>query len=221
MPALINKYNDKVLITAAKRSYSIVTNAFNKWNIENDVVGDYTYFWLSFSSSDEVTKEFAKELNAAAICTNYNVNKCGGEYTVKYAKKKNDGNGNTDTQKIMNYRRIVLADGSFISLQTEVQNGSCSHQYFAPDRDADGNYIKDPSSPTGNKGEYKTSSNCGFIHIDTNGLKGQNQVGKDVFTIGVSQNSGFWSTSEDYGNLEYVLANDKLIETERYEIGKF
>ena len=221
MPSLIAHYKDKVFITSAKRSYSIVTNAFNKWNTDNGVIGDYTYFWTNFPNSDETTKELAKELNAVAICTNSKVDACGGEYDVKYAKKTNDGNGNTKTQYFMNSRRIVLADGTFVAAHNEAKNGACTHQYFAPETDADGNYIKDPSSPTGNKGEYKTSNNCGFIHIDTNGLKGPNQIGKDYFIIGVSENKGFYSNSDKYGNLEYVLANDKLIETEKYNIGEY
>ena len=221
MPSLIAHYKDKVFITSAKRSYSIVTNAFNKWNTDNGVIGDYTYFWTNFPNSDETTKELAKELNAVAICTNSKVDACGGEYDVKYAQKTNDGNGNTKTLYFINSRRIVLADGTFVAAQNEAKNGACTHQYFAPETDADGNYIKDPSSPTGNKGEYKTSNNCGFIHIDTNGLKGPNQIGKDYFIIGVSENKGFYSNSDKYGNLEYVLANDKLIETEKYNIGEY
>ena len=222
MPSLIAHYKDKVFITSAKRSYSIVTNAFNKWNTDNGVIGDYTYFWTNFPDSFETTKELAKELNAIAICTNNKVADCGGEYYVKAVKKTNDGNGNTATEKFMNKTRIVLADGTFVAAQQEAKNGICTHQFFAPETDADGNYIKDPSSPTGNKGEYRTGSNCGFIHIDTNGLKGPNQIGKDYFLIGVDPNKGgFWSNADRYGNLEYVLANDKLIETEKYNIGKY
>ena len=48
------------------------------------------------------------------------------------------------------------------------------------------------------------------------------QDGKDYFIIGVDPNQGgFWSNADRYGNLEYVLANDKLIETEKYNIGKY
>lgn len=220
IPVLINKYKEKVLVTAAKRSYSIVFNAINSWSLKNGEPGDYEYFWASLGDNDSILKEFSKELNITNICTNYNVEKCGGSYDVKPVKKTNDGYGNTKLEPFMNQRRIVLADGTFISLYSEVQNGSCTHTYFSNETDSNGNFIPDPSSPTGLKGEYKTSMNCGFIYIDTNGLKGPNQVGKDYFIIS-STNKIFTSSIDTYGNLNYVLSHNKLIKTDNYSIGKY
>lgn len=221
IPTLIAKYQEKVLITAAKKSYSTIYNAINSWCQKNGELGNYEYFWTSQSNNTEIINELAKELNAVNVCTSSsNITKCGGKYDVKKAKKTNDGKGNTATEQAMNSRRIVLADGSFISAFTEVQNGGCTHTYFSPERDPNGNYIEDSSSPTGYKGEYKSSPNCGFIHIDTNGLKGPNQVGKDYFIIGTS-GKALSSTSDTYGNLNYVLSHDKLIETENYKLGKY
>ena len=221
MPALIANYKEKVLITAAKKSYSNIYNAINNWCQKNEEPGNYEYFWISFKDNTELINELAKELNAINVCTSSStISKCGGKYDVKKAKKTNDGKGNVLTEQVMNARRIVLADGSFVSAYSEVQNGSCTHTFFSAEKDSNGNYIEDPSSPTGYKGEYKTSENCGFIHIDTNGFKGPNQIGKDYFIIGTYRNI-FSSRADVYGNLNYVLSHDKLIETENYSLGKY
>ncbi len=221
LPTLIAKYQEKALVTAAKKSYSTIYNALNSWCQKNGELGNYEYFWTSQSNNTEIINELAKELNTVNVCTSLtSISKCGGEYDVKKAKKTNDGYGNTATDKTMNSRRIVLTDGSFISVAREVQNGSCNHTYFSNEKDSNGYYIEDSSSPTGFKGEYKSSPNCGFIHIDTNGFKGPNQIGKDYFIIGTSGKT-LSSTSDTYGNLNYVLSHDKLIETENYKLGKY
>ena len=219
LPAVVNKYREKVFITAAKRGYSNVVNAINRWNADNSIVGDYS-FYFSSNNNNGLAIELAKKLNAVKVCTNSQVKNCGGAYKVKRATKTNNGKGETAVNTVMNANRIVLSDGSFIAVQTEVQNGSCTHTYWSYERDTNGNFIEDSSSPNGFKGQYKTSSNCGFIHIDTNGLKGPNQIGRDNFVIGFYPYK-IYSRSDVYGNLDYVLANDKLIETEQYEIGKY
>ena len=220
MPILIANYREKAFIAAAKKSYSTITNALNSWCQKNGEPGNYEYFWTQFNDNDNLLNELAQELNAITVCTSSNINKCSGQYDVKPAQKTNDGHGNTKKENAMNLRRIVMSDGSFISIASEVQNGSCTHTYFSYDKDSDGNYIEDTSSPTGFKGEYKTSPNCGFIYFDTNGLKGPNQVGKDYFII-LNRNTGFSSNSNTYGNLNYVLSHDKLIKTENYKLGKY
>ena len=194
------------------------------WNTQNGVVGDYEYFWISHEKSEDLLKELATNLNAVKVCTTKTLSECGGRYDVKTAKRTNDGTGNTATQNIMNYNgRAVLADGSFIAILTQVQNnGSCKYTYWANDKDENGNYIPttDPSSPTGYQGKYGTGLTCGYIGIDTNGLKGPNQVGKDNFLIGMTA-KGFWSNTDSTGNLEYILQHNKLIKTDKYEIGKY
>lgn len=221
LPNLIADYKEKVFVNSAKKTYSVVYNALNMWLANNGTPGDYTAFWLSNSDSDALLKDFATYLNAVSVCTSSNIDKCGGSYTVRQYKKINNGMGSTTQSGYLNSRRIVLADGSFVGLLSEVQAGSCNHTWFSNERDPNGNYIPDPSSPNGYKGEYKTSNNCGFFYIDTNGLKGPNQVGIDNFAFGSGANKGLSSQAPTDGNFYYVLANGKLIETENYTVGKF
>lgn len=222
LPVLIAKYREKVLITGAKKCYSTVINAINKWLADNGSSGNYEYFWTSFEDQNDLAKAIAKEMNAVNVCTHNDMTNCGGEYIIKLAKKTNNGSGKTAVFTHQNSNRIVLADGSFIVFISEVQNGSCTHTYWQNKTDANGNFIPttDPSNPHRFEGEYRTSSNCGFIAFDTNGLKEPNQVGKDVFEIG-STNKGFSSRDDAYGNLNYVLTHDKLIKTDNYTVGDY
>ena len=220
MPSLIANYQEKVLVAAAKRSYSTITNAVNMWSEKKGTYGNYEYFWTYNDNADDLLKELATVLNATNVCTFKNFNECGGTYQVKQAKKRNDGHGNTDVSEMQNWNRAVLADGTFISIVSQVQNGSCTYTFFKYETDANGNYIKDESSPTGYKGEYGTGYTCGYIGVDTNGKKGPNQVGLDYFLIGYTASKP-WSNSDNTGNLEYVLLHDKLIKTDKYTIGKF
>ena len=220
LPTLIANYREKVLVTAAKKSYNTITNAVNMWNEKNGVIGNYEYFWTYHDDTIDLLKELATILNATNVCTYENLNECGGTYQVKKSKKQNDGHGNTSKFTMQNNNRAVLADGSFISILTQAKNGTCVYKIFQYETDSNGNYIKDESSPTGYKGKYGTGNTCGYIGIDTNGLKGPNQIGLDYFTIGFRPQK-FWANTDETGNLEYVLANDKLIETEKYSLGKF
>ena len=156
MPGLIANYRERVLVTAAKKAYSTITNALNMWNAQNDVVGNYEYFWISHENTEDLLKELSTLLNAVKVCTSQNLDECGGYYQVKTAKKTNDGLGNTATQNIMNYTgRAILADGSFIAILSQVKNGSCTYTFWANDTDENGNYIPttDPSSPNGYQGK--------------------------------------------------------------------
>lgn len=95
LPALIANYREKAFVVAAKKNYSVLTNAINKWNVENGAIGDVAAFWLSEETDDDLTLAFAKELNAIKVCTNAKLRDCGGNYDILQYKKINDGRGNT------------------------------------------------------------------------------------------------------------------------------
>ena len=215
LPTLIAKYQERVLVTSAKKGYSILLNALNKWNANNDITGEYVTFFTSGEDSD-LNKEFSKLLNSINVCvsTSEVEKKCGGSYDIKQYKKLNNGNGQTQTATWFNAYRIILADGMFINItrRTAVDN-DCIYTYISYDRDADGNYIKDSAK------EVSTPT-CGWINIDTNGLKPPNQVGRDVFRLNIMKEK-ISANSDNGGNLEYILKYDKLIKTENYTPGEY
>ena len=138
-------------------------------------------------------------------------------------RKINDGHGNTDSERWIGepVNRIVLADGSFLVLLSEIKNGSCTYQQWGSERDSNGFLIPDPSSPNGYKGKYYTHHGCGRIAYDTNGVKQPNQIGTDIFIIGFTSNAYKNADYDLWGNINYVLTNDKLIMTENYQTGKY
>ena len=215
---MIANYREKVFVTSAKKAYTTILATINTWNAQNEIVGDYEYFWTYPVSMEERLKMITKNMNVLDICI-YDMEKCGGNHVAKQYKKLNDGEGNTLSANWFNANRAVLADGSFLSIDTTASNGSCVHSFWSNEKDSNGNFIPDSSSPTGFKGEYKSNDDCGYIRIDTNGLKGPNQVGIDCFGIQFFRNS--IKSPDSMGNLNYVLANDKLINTENYTTGKF
>ena len=224
LPNLIADYRQKQFVTAAKKSYSTALNAVNRWNADNGTIGDYFYFFTAGTSDYEILKSLSKYLNIVQICDSSNIDSCGGKYTVKQYKKLNDGSGNTRQAYELSESRAVLADGTFIAIYSEAlrYGGSCKKQFWANEKDENGYFIPDPSSPTGHKGYYTGNNVCGWIFFDTNGLKGPNQVGIDYFGFAFDQDKDIIGYSDDTrGNLNYVLANDKLIKTENYTPGKY
>lgn len=223
IPTLIAKYNERVLVSAAKRNYSIILNALDNWLAKNGTPKEYKLFWLSNSTNEKLVEEFAEEVKYLKICkVQYNVKNCGGSYDIRQYKKINDGKGQTTSENwVSNFNRIVLSDGSFITIQIAHSNGSCVTKGWAYDKDADGNYIEDPSSPNGYKGHEVTNTVCGRIAYDTNGLKGPNQIGRDVFQIAFYDDGKVGTNYDSWGNINYVLSHDKLIETENYVTGEY
>lgn len=223
IPTLIAKYNERVLVTAAKKEYSIILNALDSWLAKNGTPKDYKVFWLMSDSNEKLSDELSKELKYVKLCSkNYSVAKCGGGYDIRQYKKINDGTGQTTSENwISGLNRIVLSDGSFITIQLAHSNGSCTTKGWAYDKDADGNYIEDPSSPNGYKGHEVTNTVCGRIAYDTNGLKGPNQIGRDVFQIAFYDDGKVGTNYDTWGNINYVLSHDKLIETENYVTGEY
>lgn len=224
LPTLVANYKEKVFVVSAKKNYSVLTNAINKWNEENGAIGDASAFWISEATDENLTFQLAKYLNAAKVCTYAKLRECGGGYDIMQYKKINDGNGNTTQENWISHgARIVLTDGTFVSLEAgkNITNSSCEKQIWANEKDQNGFFIEDSSSPSGVKGHYYSSNSCGRIAFDTNGLKGPNQIGVDVFQISYLGNGKSGTDNNAWGNINYVLANDKLIKTEKYKIGKF
>ena len=223
LPTLVANYKEKVFVVSAKKNYSVLTNAINKWNEENGAIGDASAFWISEATDEDLTFQLAKYLNAAKVCTYAKLRECGGGYDIMQYKKMNDGNGNTTQENWISYKsRIVLTDGTFVSLQSDRANSTnCERLIWVNEKDQNGNFIEDSTSSTGFKGHYQNHNVCGRLAYDTNGLKGPNQIGVDVFQIPYFGDGKTGTSNNAWGNINYVLANDKLIKTEKYKIGQF
>ena len=98
---------------------------------------------------------------------------------IKHLKDSGGWNINTDKD----LRKIILSDGMEAAFQ--FYSGSCSHENL-----------------------YGTEQVCSAIVVDTNGNKGPNQAGRDVFRFGLKENGlyplgcdidGYCEKSESFG----------------------
>ena len=100
---------------------------------------------------------------------------------------------------MVNSGRMVLKDGSFVSIRKDnTSSGRCFYNWTQNVTDENGF----------NTGETiaRTSTRCGRIYFDVNGLKGPNQYGNDVFEIQVHANK--------------IKASDSLENTDHLEKGE-
>lgn len=215
MPSLIANYKEKELVTRAKRSYSVIMNAINAYNTDNESLGDNSTLMDYSKTSEEIIADFSKYFNGAVLCKQNGKQKCNLSYKIKYPEAVNNGSGQNASRGLFP-TAMLLNDGSIVSLTRETTSpGSCFYNWESIDTDSNGNYIKNPD------GSYQTtshtSSRCGRIMVDTNGPKGPNRTGSDVFTFQVQQNKINFMDSE--GNLNYILNYNKIQPYKDYSIG--
>lgn len=204
LPGLVAKYKEKVMITQAKRTMSIVYNALNLTRAKTESA-DYSNFFISTAKSDETADIIFKNLNIIERCKS-NKNGCGGDIKIKPQYRTNDGYGNVSSGgSLKNYSRAVLKDGSILGIyQAQYAREGCQHDYIAYKKDSNGNYLKDENGDL--IAEARTETCCGKIFFDTNGVKGPNQYGQDVFIIYIQPNSYIQSL----GSIQNVIKNNKL-----------
>ena len=194
IPVITAKIQEKILISQAKKAYSLITNTVNKWCADNGSIGDYSAFWLSIEDTNindnyyKLLKELTKEMNVIEICSSNDIqkNKCGGDYTTN-----TDFTTSTNRAASLCIARAVLNNGMIISLSNQtVTSKSCYNTNTT-------------------NGITSSSDICGFIVFDVNGAKGPNKTGYDYFEIAYQPQkfSSRWFTR---GNLEYAIINDKL-----------
>ena len=215
LPSLIAKYQERELVTRAKRTYSVVMNALNAYNTDNQSLGDYSILMDASKTNDEILAEFSKYLNNVMLCKQSGKQKCKLPYTVKYAKPQNNGSGKNGGFSMWS-EAMLLNDGAILALRRETANsGSCFYNWESINTDSNGNYIKNPD------GTYQktphTSTRCGRILVDTNGYRAPNRIGSDVFIFQVYQTKISFMESE--GNLNYILNYDKIQPYTDYKIG--
>ena len=215
LPSLIADYKEKELVTRAKRSYSVIMNAINAYNADNESLGDNSTLMDYSKTSEEIITEFSKYFNGAVLCKQNGKQKCNLSYKIKLLEAQNDGKGKNRTYSMYS-DAILLSDGSIVGLRRETTtSSSCYFEYTKCDTDADGNYIKNPDGSC--QSSVHISNRCGRIMVDTNGNKGPNRFGSDVFTFQVLQNKITFMNSE--GDLNYIVNYNKIQPYKDYTIG--
>lgn len=179
LPALIAKYQDRILVNQAKRAYSIISNAMLQAKAKNNF-DSYGDLFNNSRSDDEILNILAKEFKPLKICKQ---NKGGcWDWKVK-TSTKTYSKGTIVYRDFSKYASMVLNDGSVLFVHAYAHNGDCkwTNGYYKTDdngfvvNDEDGNPIKIQSNET----------RCGSIKIDINGKKGPNQTGADTFDVDI------------------------------------
>ena len=160
MPALINKYQKKVLEVKLKKAYSVINNIHNKLHIEYDSV--YNTF-VTDNPTIELRREhfnsFFKELQAPDFC--------GSIQNIKSNKCFDTTNGNLSSiYKTLNKQSSLNTTNMFQENAIIDRDGTI---YFV------GNVVS-------------TQWNNSYT-VDINGKKGPNRAGYDVFIFFFDKNS--------------------------------
>lgn len=208
LPTLVSNYKDKILISQAKKLYSETINGIKMYTAKNYCANESCLFDTS-RSTDEVNREFFKMFEGATYCEKNNKKPICQKYMILANSKINNGYGQTGYGDNMIQPFIVLKTGSIIKI---AQYTSCIREVETKVKDENGNYILD------SEGNPKTQTvildNCAYIYLDSNGQKGPNQRGADIFVHKfTSKNKIIIDT-----NFTKLLTEDKLKYTP-YKVG--
>ena len=210
LPGLVAKYKDKVMIAQVKKSYAAIQNAFNSAAFE--MSGDSRNIASIFDSGNvnDAGNIIFKNMKVLKTCLP-NTEGCTVD-TVKFPKAKNDGYGKSRGIDMKSRYRVVLQDGSSVTLNKFNNEGSCLTTFTDYEKDADGNYIFDDD---GNRIPVVSQQyQCGQLIIDGNGMKGPNQIGADVFFFIIAPDRIYSYISD----IDTVLL-DEMLEYVDYTVG--
>ena len=205
LPTIVQKQQEKVLLTKVKKAYSVILSAINAYKAEFEVT-DVSSLFDTGNSSYETLDNFSKYFKVIKKCETSKG--CGGYYYVKPMTKTPNGNGGIRSTGLFNKPRFILSDGMIISIQ---QYSNCLEAYESPVYDENGD-------PTGevNIGYRRY---CALLYFDVNGPAKPNQVGRDYFCFGVREDGTIYDPkTSNCGNISSVFANDKLNDVENYNL---
>lgn len=203
IPTVIQNTQNQELVVSAKKTYSALMQSKKLMQAESMNYGD---IFISGESNAQSLDKLSAYLNVTKKCGN-TTNGCW-DYSVKYPSAQNDGYGNYNATVKLSGSSAILADGTKIIVRNASKGPNCGVTTWVNyAKDSDGNYVLDGS------GKVQVSSTvnaqfCGDLFIDTNGAKGPNTFGKDVFYILFFPTSfSQHSYTAVYGNLTNILIN--------------
>lgn len=161
IPTLVNNVQKREYVSRLKKTYAILNQAFQKYAADQGCIGDLECTGLFSDTTPSKATEWRYFFN------NYlKVAKDCGTGTGCFPAEENYLNipsGSMNPDSDTDYYKVILADGQSIGVQTfDGANLSC-HSWYNYD------------------GGGSLKNGCGYIIIDTNGLKGPNKSGRDYF----------------------------------------
>ena len=190
LPSLIGRWKDKEYEVRAKRSYSLIMQAIERYKAESGVYDDLSGLFDTTKTSKQVTEEFSKYFTAPTLCLEWSERCVKYNHTLLYGSPIYK-DGVTHSQ-YFGYPFFVANDGSLIRVE---QYPECVRIITANETNPDGTVKKDDD---GNPITYTyTDKRCANIFFSTNGPAGPNQAGADVFALYVMDD---WSVVPAYDN---------------------
>ena len=158
IPTLMNKTNEQETVTAVKKAYSVLGQAYKKIIAENGEIIPSELGNSQAEATEKMGDMFAKHLSVVKNCGMSAGGDCFADEGYKQFNGSNWGNVNNFTDRY----KLRLNDG--MSMSVNAWN---------------------VSSDWGTSPSLKNS--IGFIYFDINGDKAPNVVGKDVFAFYITK----------------------------------
>ena len=198
LPALVKKYQDKIMLTQVKRAYADVENALKLYAAHN-ACSDITCISDTSITSEELTQRLFKSLKGATYCSKHSTRGVCKYTLIKGYNPTNNGYGETVYSESFRAPFIVSASGAAYMM---TQYNECPRTEKINIRDENGNYVLDENNQPVT--ETNTTDVCAIIYFDANGVtKGPNQMGADVFQVRIVSSSKKLSPHVYLSNLLY------------------
>jgi len=212
LPAVVNKYQEKVLVTQVKKTYSELQNALKMYAAKNEC-SDIVCISDLNSTSVELTKKLYEQFSKTKLCTNSNAkDKFCKNISVKSNKPTNNGYGQTGEADTFSRTYFLTANGAAIRA---VQYNECPRTVDERIRDENGNFVDEDND---GKLDTKpvTKHYCAIIYFDANGTaKGPNQFGADIYRLNILDSGKI----EDVQNLLKTPLTEGKLKYTPYNLG--
>lgn len=199
IPTLITNYQERVLITKNKQTFSLILQALNRAKADSPNFSFDGYVFNTNNTSQESSQLFSQYFKV----TSKNV----PSYTRKYMKPTPNPTSadNYDSGVRFPANNFQLSNGALIGI---VQYQQCERYDQCFISDGNGGVVRDENGHTITQ-DCKVNK-CAMLQVDVNGEKEPNQLGKDCFNLDIlSDTYKTWATSY-YGDIEYIIKNGKF-----------
>lgn len=218
LPALIQKNQDKELVSRTKAVYSNIQNAVLKSQSDYGVIGDNSLLFSPNNTSFQTAEAFSKYFNGARVCKTQSDKGCSKYYyAVKYGSLRLSSDNSGATESMGNWPKIVLNNGAIIAI-SQYKNPDCYAEETVTVTDEYGRPLKNPDGT--NQTSIWHNKRCAIIRFDVNGAKKPNQFGRDVYSVSVMRDGKLSpdSSGPAYGvsSLLNILAGNEKLEYTNY-----
>lgn len=219
LPSLIQKKQDRELISQTKKVFADINNAFLLSQQDYGVIGDNSFLFNETDEAYTIAKNLAKYFNGAKVCEKSSQKGCSQYYyDIKYATLRLDSNNSGAVATSSTDPKIILSNGAIIRIATN-KSGCAAKEFTQNKTDDYGRPIKNPDGT--NQTTSYISTICANLFFDVNGSKQPNQFGRDVYWFWVMRKN-LEPASKYVGgdSLKNILTGKDKLEYENYSKGQ-